>query len=1042
LRFAGWAAVGPLRHAVKALFDRHEALRTRFDALGETQSVQPLGSIEPPLDDLTSLGPADRDMRFQAILRDEVETPFDLVNGPPARVRIVVETAERYALVLTAHHIVSDGWSVWLLCQELPRLYAAALRGEATALPPAIPFRRHVLRETGAEGRTRGDAALAYWRSRFRDAPPALDLPLDRPRPPIKTYRGGWEVLRLGATLSARIKRSAAGQGSTTAGFLLAVFQVLLHRLSGQTDIVVGLPASVRDRDDGTLVGHVTNLLPIRLQIDGRASFAEHLQAAKRALLEAREHQALTFGTLVRELGLARDPSRPPVLTATFNMVSGRLPRQSQDGVVEVVGAPRSHVHFELELSAVDEGSELAVECSYNADLFARETVRRWLSHYRMLLVGVGEDPRCMVSALPLLTEGELAEQREWNATGVRYSSGCVHDLISAQAGRTPGRVALGFEGRSLSYRELEEGSERLARRLRGRGIGPGVRVGVYMERSPEMVVGILGVLKAGGAYVPLDPAFPAERLSYIVEDSGAAVLLTHGAVGKDLPSRAVPVVRVDADEGGADTSLEGVRACSDDLAYVIYTSGSTGRPKGVGVTHRSLVNLLESMGREPGLDEADVLLSVTTLSFDIAALELYLPLIKGGRIELASREEVQDDRRLMERLGRSGVSVMQATPATWRMLLESGWEGTPGLKVLCGGEVLTRDLAEELLKRAGEVWNVYGPTETTVWSSAWRVESGEGPISIGRPIGNTQMWVLDGRLEPQPVGVPGELYIGGAGIARGYWERSELTAERFVPDPFSGEAGARMYRTGDLARWLPDGRLECLGRIDHQVKVRGFRIELGEIEATLRECPGVEEAVVVAQEVEGGDRRLAAFLTHGATDAANVTELRTHLKARLPAYMVPSSFVFLGRLPLTPNGKVDRKALLKMAGGGQAPRATQVAPRTAAESLVADLWMETLRLPGVSVQDNFFDLGGHSLLAMRVLAAIEKRTGHRLNPREIVFQTLEQVAASLEKLSTQAPAAPAGQRGLVGRMLDALRAESRWRSPASSSATRSANPS
>ena len=525
---------------------------------------------------------------------------------------------------------------------------------------------------------------------------------------------------------------------------------------------------------------------------------------------------------------------------------------------------------------------------------------------------------------------------------------------------------------------DLDERSSRVADRLRAHGAGAGVRVGVFMERSLDMLVGLLGVLKSGAAYVPLDPAFPDERLSYMIEDSEASLVLSHTPMADAVPSHALPVILVDVhdDAPPARAGTPEVPAQPDDLAYVIYTSGSTGRPKGVAVSHRALVNLLESMAREPGFREEDVLLSVTTLSFDIAALELYLPLIQGGRVVLASRDDASDPEQLMERLASSRATVMQATPATWRMLVDSGWKGEANLRVLCGGEGLPRDLAESLLARVGALWNMYGPTETTVWSATGRVTSGVGPVSIGRPIANTQFWVLDGKLQPMPVGVPGELYIAGMGLASGYWKRPDLVAERFVPNPFAGESGARMYRTGDRGRWLPDGRLECLGRIDDQVKVRGFRIEPGEIEAVLREFDGVLGALVLAQDTSVSDRRLVAYVAHGTNPPMDEGELRAHLGRRLPSYMVPTAWVFLDALPLTPNGKVDRRALARLHMPEAVRQVEQAPPRTATEKLLAAIWQEVLAVPSLGIDQNFFKLGGNSLSAVRVMARARSKVG------------------------------------------------------------------
>ncbi|PYQ44522.1 MAG: hypothetical protein DMF77_07045 [Acidobacteria bacterium] len=572
-----------------------------------------------------------------------------------------------------------------------------------------------------------------------------------------------------------------------------------------------------------------------------------------------------------------------------------------------------------------------------------------------------------------------------------------VHELFAAQAARTPDATAVSFEGRDLTYRALDARSNQLAHRLRRMGVGPEVLVAIAVERSLDMVVALLGVLKAGGAYLPLDPGYPAGRLAYMLEDAQVRVLLTQESLRPSLPASA-EVLCIDAAPLSAESrEAPEVAVRPDHLAYLIYTSGSTGRPKGVQVPHGALSNFLAAMGERPGLDPADHLLSVTTLSFDIAGLELYLPLVTGARVELVSAQTAADGARLLERLVASRATVVQATPATWRLLLEAGWAGG-SIKVLCGGEALPGDLADELRRRGASLWSLYGPTETTIWSAAHGVERTEVTTPIGTPIANTRVYVLDTNMQPAPTGVAGELYIGGAGVARGYRNRPDLTAERFVPGPFAPEPGARLYRTGDLTRWRADGVIEFLGRTDHQVKVRGFRIELAEIEGTLLGMPAVKGAAVLPRDNGSGDVQLVAYVVFGAGPEPTVTEMRATLRDRLPGYMVPSSFVILDDLPLTPNGKLDRKALAGLDARSSAGAADHVEPRTPMERLVAGIWTEALGLSRVSVHDNFFDLGGHSPLSMRVLARVDKAIGQRLNPRELTFQTLEQFAAMCEK--------------------------------------------
>jgi amino acid adenylation domain-containing protein len=640
---------------------------------------------------------------------------------------------------------------------------------------------------------------------------------------------------------------------------------------------------------------------------------------------------------------------------------------------------------------------EMVLRVMYDGERFEANAITRLLDHYRTLLEGLVHDPHRRVCEIPMLTQAERRQLLvEWNSTGAEYPQLCMHELFEAQVERAPDGIAVVFtstssgdgEEQQLTYRQLNDRAEQLARQLRSMGVKPGVLVGICMERSVEMVVALLGILKAGGAYVPIDPAYPAERVDFMIEDSAMSFLLTQDRLRDGLQQGRHRVASVE--KLSLDYSVEmigGKRAQPDDLAYVIYTSGSTGKPKGVEIQHRALVNFLHSMKHRPGLTPQDVLLSVTTISFDIAALELFLPLIVGARVVVVSREVAMDGRQLIEQLEQSGATVMQATPATWRMLVEEGWSGNKSLKLLCGGEALSPDLAKTLLERSGSVWNLYGPTETTVWSTAWKVESGSDRILIGRPIDNTEAYILDSNFEPVPVGVGGELYLGGDGVARGYRNRPEVTAERFVNNPFNKGFGSRMYKTGDWARYLPDGNIEIFGRIDDQVKIRGFRIEPREIEAVLREHPGVRQVVVTAREDEHLDKRLVAYVVPKAAPGPTAAELRDHLKSKLPEYMLPSAFVPLDALPLTPNGKVDRKALPLPDGGESRLTKDFVSPRAPTEEIIAGIFREILGVDEVSIDDNFFELGGHSLLAARIISRL-RNAFHLELPLRVIFES------------------------------------------------------
>ncbi|MFS8069698.1 MAG: non-ribosomal peptide synthetase, partial [Byssovorax sp.] len=641
-------------------------------------------------------------------------------------------------------------------------------------------------------------------------------------------------------------------------------------------------------------------------------------------------------------------------------------------------------------------------------DLFDHATIERLFGHLRALLEGIVADPACPIGALPLLTPAERTRMiADWNATAMEYPRTGAHHLVEAQVDAAPDAVALACEGRELTYRELDRRGNQLARYLQRRGAGPGVRVGISTDRSIDMVVAALAVLKAGAAYVPLDPTYPKDRLAFIAADAGLRILLTQASLAGEIEGITATSVRLDADgpaiAAESDARLDG-EVSPESIAYVLYTSGSTGQPKGVRIPHRALANFLTTMRAEPGLTASDRLLAVTSLSFDIAGLELFLPLVSGGRVEIAGRAAVVDGAKLAALLAAKGITVMQATPSTWRLLLDAGWQGAP-IQALVGGEAVPRELVDRLAPRVASVWNMYGPTETTIWSCIQRLHAGGGPVPIGRPIGNTQVYVLDSALQPVPVGVPGELHIGGDGVALGYLDRPELTAQRFIASPFV--AGATLYKTGDLCRFRPDGALEFLGRLDFQVKLRGYRIELGEIEAALAQHPSVAEAVTVVREDVPGDKRLVAYLVTRQDLPVDQADLRAFVGEKLPGYMVPTAYVILAAMPLTPNGKVDRHAL-PAPETGPGDEAIHVAPRNPIEVTLAGIWQHVLGRERVGATDDFFDLGGHSLLATQVVARIAEALKVEI-PLAGIFQarTLGGVAEIIQAVLWARPSGP-----------------------------------
>jgi aspartate racemase len=1010
LRLTGPLDSRALELSINEIVRRHETLRTTFAIQnGEpVQVIRPAATLELPLIDLSNLSADRYASEIKRLIAEHVNYVFDLVHGPLIRAILIKRSSEEHIFLLSMHHIISDGWSISIFYDELSKFYqyfAYGTRQPIADLP--IQYADYAVWQR-EKLKDQLEDHIKYWKQQLGANLPMIDLPLDHPRPPFQTERGARIFFQLSPTLSASLDAMSRREGVTLFMTLLAAFQVLLARYTHQEDIVVGSPIANRNRVElEGLIGFFVNTLVLRTSLAGNPSFRELLHRVREVALGAYAHQEMPFDRLVAELNPVRDPSRSPLFQVMFVLQNAPGRALAVPGwQVESVPVETETAMFDLtlELTETEQGLRGVVE--YNTDLFEGATIERLVGHYREVLAGVVADASPGVWAVPLLTAGERHQLLvEWNQTERAYPrERGVHQLFEDQVARTPDAIAV--TGRSLqshreevlTYRELNQRANQLAHYLRQMGVGPEVRVGVSLHRTIEMPVAVLGILKAGGTYVPLDPAFPTERLEYMIDDAGLALVITEESLAMLLPDHCTRIVWLGSDwvkiqEASAENLNSGVT--SEKAAYILYTSGSTGKPKGVPVLHRGLTNFLTSMQQTPGLAQDDVLLAVTTLSFDIAGLELYLPLITGARVVIAEREVAAEGARLAQKISACGATVMQATPATWRMLLDAGWQGNPRMKILCGGEVLPRELADQLLDRCGSLWNLYGPTETTIWSTVQRVERTK-PITIGRPIANTTIYILDAHLQPVPIGVPGDLYIGGEGVARGYLNRPELTAARFIRDPFANDPNARMYMTGDVARYLPDGQIDYLGRSDDQVKVRGFRIELGEIESALCQHPGIHQAVVVAHEFQAGDKRLVAYVLPASAAMPSSGELRTFLRERLPDYMVPSLFMPVAQFPLTPNGKIDRRALPRPDQNPIEPRA-RILPRNDLEKRLAAIWEQVLNVRPIGVQDDFFDLGGHSLLGVKLFAQIEKVFGKRL-ALGTLFQasTIEQLAQIL----------------------------------------------
>jgi amino acid adenylation domain-containing protein len=943
--------------------------------------------------DLSGLGGGSRAQAAQRLVGEEARRPFDLSRGPLLRCGVLRLGAGEHVVMLMMHHIVSDGWSMGVLINEMSRLYEAYERGEESPLEELpIQYADYAIwQREWLQGEVL-EKQLEYWKEQLAGAPPVLELPTDRPRSAVQSSRGARCGVYLDPELKAGLKRLGQQEGATMFMTLLAAYQTLLHRYSGQAEVVVGIPVANRQRAETEgLIGFFVNTLALRASFEGDQSFRELLRQVRERALGAYAHQDLPFERLVEELRLDRSLNRTPLFQAIFTLQnfaparaasSGERAQLSSSLAISSLGVEVGAAKFDLTMILEESSDEIGGSLGYRTDIFERESINRLVGHFKRLLEGVVEQPNCCLSRLPLLSHAELKQLLvDYNQTRKDYpSETTVHHIFGWQARRSPESVAVVYREQQLSYEELERRSNQLAHHLRRLGVGPEARVGLLLERSVEMMVVLLGVMKAGGAYLPLDPAYPVERLEWMLKDAGASVLLTHRGLRGHLGDFAGEVVEVEdewAQIAGESEQAPVDLVCGENLAHVLYTSGTTGRPKGVAVLHRGVVRLVwEAEYMSFGAGAA--MLHVGSISFDAATLEFWGPLLNGGRCVMLP-EQIATPRVIGEAVARHRVTAAVLTTALFNAVIDEGPEALAGMRQLlvggeeiCGGHVRRAQKALPGL----EITNVYGPTESTAIASchlAGQVREDE-EIPIGRPINNTRIYVLSRELNPTPLGVIGEIYIGGDGLARGYWERAELSAERFWPDPFSDRAGERMYKTGDLGRWRPEWRLEFVGRNDWQVKVRGFRIELGEVEQSLREQAGIKEAVVLVGRDRLGEKQLRGYYIAERAEGPEASEVRRDLTRRLPAHLIPSSLIRVDSWPLTPNGKVDRERLLAKAEteeerGGDRPEGET-------EKWLAEMWKELLVMKEVGRDENFFELGGHSLLLARAHRRIVEQKG------------------------------------------------------------------
>ena len=1001
-----------LEKSFQELINRHESLRTVLKSEDGIpyQEVLDSWSFKLTVLNLENLNDSERNSSLEIhSMKNEMHI-FDLENGPLFIAKLLKFSTKEWLLLFNMHHAVSDGWSVKILVNELGLIYTALKQEEDTCLPELpINYRDYSVWQNKWLKSEDGKKELDFWISELKGAPDLLQLPMDFQRPKNQTYDGDEVSFILNQKTTDQLRAFSQQNKGTLFVTLLSIFNTLISRYASQEEFLIGIPIAGRIfEEQESLVGMLINNFPVRITPLDQMTFPEMYEMSKRKFFLAYENQKLPIDRIVEELKVSRTPNIPPLFQVMFNLLDMfDATIILNDSMMEMVDKRRSIAQFDLSLHIYESKKSLNCVLEYNTNLFKRGRIERMAGHFMQLVDSIMENPDQKLRAIPLLTQNEKnVVLGDWNATKVDFPENqCIHQLFENQVTKTPDAVAIRDERKQLSYTELNQKANKLARHLHNSGAVEGSLVAICMERSVDILVALLAVQKSGCTYIPLDPIYPKDRLALILEDGNPVIVLTERKILESLPETSAKNIFIEEVEAYQSESDEntGFKVTPETIAYLIYTSGSTGKPKGVQIQQRALVNFISSMAKKPGINTGDIMLAVTTISFDIAGLEMYLPITHGASIFVASHETSMNPDLLMQRIEDTGATILQATPVTFRMLNSAEWGGSKRLKILCGGEAMPKELAFDLVRKCKELWNMYGPTETTVWSTVEKVEINDndrtGYINLGKPIDNTLIYVLNTEFLPVPVGYPGELFIGGDGLAKGYFNLPEMTKDRFLPDPFSAVSGARMYRTGDLVQQTEEGKLEFLNRVDSQVKIRGFRIELGEIESALTQYPTIDNNVVIVREDTPGDKKLVAYIIKKDNQVTDIADLRIFLKTKIPDYMVPSAFVFIEQFPLTPNGKIDRKVLPPPEVAAPSQSKVYLKPATETEKKLAVIWSEVLKIKQIGIDEDFFEIGGHSMIAVTLMVKIEKELGVRL-PLAVLFDhgTIQEMALLLDE--------------------------------------------